>query len=680
MVDDDEADYFQVSHLLKRSQFVDYVLTWAKSYQEGMQALDEGDFDIAIFDYKLGAATGIELLQAAKLYRSDLPVILLTGHDNSEIDFLASKAGAADYLCKNGLTQAQLERSIRYSLRHAETLAALRHSQQQLELFMRQVPCAVCICDPAGRPIFQNELAEQCFEPASLQLGLQGDATPGPRIAVVGGRHWLVSTFPMLDEDGVRLQGFAGTDITERVKSEEELRRTSKLLNGILDSLSVLACRMDAQGNVLEMRGRGMKELGWRESEMVGTNLVEKFPETAAAFQQALNGEPASLVLEATHEGRRLHFEQYLHLDKERGDGVISFAVNVTARVEAEAERNRQARLLNDVIKKMPVILGQLDAEGRVVDVRGEGLTGHGITTTGLLGRKFAEVYPASREAIERALRSGEVNFTLNGPPGENQWQVDFYAAAYNGSGATFFGRDVSERRWLERRLLSATDTEQQRIGADLHDGLGQKLTGLACLATALRQRLATSDPQLAEQSDFIARLSNEAIAESRALARGLCPVELEQSGLISALIELTGQTGMIHGIACQLEAPDAPPACDHLSSVHLYRITQEAINNALRHGGATKIRVSLRSVGNRHRLEIEDNGRGFDLGKQRQLRNNGLRLMEYRATMIGGTLLAESEPGRGTRIICRFETNAQSGFVRRRPEPQIHVPRAASV
>lgn len=666
VVDDDENDFFQVSHLLRRSEFVDYQFHWAKNYQEGLAALQGENFDVALFDYRLGASTGLELLQAVQSHRADLPVILLTGYDNPEIDFLASRAGAADYLCKNGLTRAQLERSIRYSLRHASTLAALRHSQKQLELFMHSVPCAVCICDAAGLPIFQNELAKIHFDPADLTKWMSSRETRPPVLHLKGERHWLVSTFPMTDSHGTALHGFAGTDITTQVLSEQELRRTSSLLNGILTNLSVIAGRLDSEGRVLEMRGRGLAEIGITESDLKGKNLLEQCPATAAGFEKAKRGEKANFVWEIEHDGRMHHFENYLHLDATEGqEGAIMFAVNATARIEAEAERNRQSRLLDGLMRKLPMFVGQIDADGRVTNVQGDRLARYGLSADRLVGAVFGELFPSAHHAVERALAGEEVTFSLRGSTEDGaDWHADFSLSPVDGGAVALLGRDVSERRWLEQQVLTASDAEQQRIGADLHDGLGQKLTGLACLASALRERLKANDPQLAEQASLIARFCNETIAEARALARGLCPVELEQMGLISAIHELASQAETIHGIKCVVRARNASPDCDHLTATHLYRITQEAINNAIRHGHALNLTVSLVSRGNVHRLSIEDDGKGFDREAQRRSRSNGLKLMEYRATMIGGTFSLESTPGEGTRITCVFNTQTAANAV----------------
>jgi signal transduction histidine kinase len=332
-------------------------------------------------------------------------------------------------------------------------------------------------------------------------------------------------------------------------------------------------------------------------------------------------------------------------------------------RVQAEVERRRTAQLLDSIMQSLPVIAGRIDAGGGIVEARGEGLVHAGIDPAKLPGRRFTELYPAATDALREALAGGSATFSLSGRAGDTEWHAEFFLGfdAAQGAGATFFGRDVSARRWLERRLLTVSDDEQQRIGADLHDGLGQQLTGLSCMAAALRDRLKNTSPADAGQAGTIAELANDAIAHSRALARGLCPVQLENAGLVLALEELAVQAHTLHGVECTFELKGPAPQCDHLTALHLYRITQEALTNAVRHGKARHVRVSLGSRGRQHRLDIVDDGQGFPVDAHGRAPGGGLRLMGYRAAVIGGHLMLDSRRGHGTRITCHFSTFANN-------------------
>jgi signal transduction histidine kinase/CheY-like chemotaxis protein len=657
VVEDREDDYRYLAFLLGRNGLGGYELNWASSYAIGQKMLREGGFDVALFDYQLGSGTGLDLLRDAKAFGCEMPIILLTGDDSVEVDQEASQAGAADYLCKTGLNSTELERTIRYAIRQAAMTAALTQSQQQLELFMRSVPCAVCIRDSAGSLLFQNELFSAHFRSDELQ------PPSGPSSAVEAwpyshdGRHWLVNSFGMVSAKGQRLQGFAAVDITDRVSMENELRATTSLLNGILANLPVVAARLAPDGVFLESRGRGLGTIGLSDGELVGRKVSDVVPDSADKVRVALEGGASTFVSEIVHGGRTHYFDNYLRFDAERGHGAIQFAINVTDRVEAEAERNRQAQLLSSLMRRLPVVLGRLDSAGRVLEAQGTGLVQMHRTAESLLGHAFVELFPQSRTAIAGALRGDSVHFFQTEKIEGRELHVEFFVTGDADGGATFFGRDVTERRWLEQQLLTISDAEQQRIGADLHDGLGQQLTGMACLTAALRDRLKKSAPDEVEHADLIARLASESVSQTRALARGLCPVQLEQGSLAGALEDLTYQSQVLHSIRCRFRAEGTPPHCDHLTAIHLYRITQEAIHNATRHGGAKQILVTLVSNGFEHRLTIKDDGRGFDPGKVRVGSGAGLRLMNYRANMIGGTFSAESEPERGTQVSVLFTT-----------------------
>lgn len=357
-------------------------------------------------------------------------------------------------------------------------------------------------------------------------------------------------------------------------------------------------------------------------------------------------------------QGERCWLITSFPLPEDSGCGRTGIAATeITARVQSEEGRQRQGEYLDNLMKNLPVLVGRLDGGGVVVEARGA-LGAGGIRSEFLVGQRFADLFPQCREPLAQALRGGEAGFALHGSCEGREWHADFQVVGQPDGGAVLFGRDVTERRWLERRLLTVTEAEQQRIGADLHDGLGQKLTGLACLATALRDRLSGAE---AAQASLIAALANDATIESRAIARGLCPVQLEQAGgLVAALTDLVENTGLVHGVHCRLRG-DAPEeeTLPHLTAVQLYRIAQEAINNAVRHGRARQIEVTLSSQGRERSLRIEDDGLGFD-GSSPRMRQGGLRIMEYRANLIGGTLLVDAQPGAGTRIHCQFALPAE--------------------
>lgn len=218
---------------------------------------------------------------------------------------------------------------------------------------------------------------------------------------------------------------------------------------------------------------------------------------------------------------------------------------------------------------------------------------------------------------------------------------------------------DITERKHLE--ILEATGREQQRIGQDLHDRVCQLLTGIAFLSKVLEHKLTSKS--LSEESDaaHIVQLVNQAITETRALARGLYPVEMEAEGIISALHELASYTENLYNVSCQFNCATPVQIKDNNIATHLYRIAQEAVTNAIKHGRAAEIIITLATYGDFTTLTVEDNGIGIpqvfpsDGGL-------GLRIMACRASMIGGSFHVARNADKGTRVICSFKSGANKG------------------
>jgi len=221
----------------------------------------------------------------------------------------------------------------------------------------------------------------------------------------------------------------------------------------------------------------------------------------------------------------------------------------------------------------------------------------------------------------------------------------------------TGFVRDISDRKRLEREVLQISDLEQRRIGQDLHDGLCQQLAGIELMSEVLEQNLSRKSKTEAAQAAKIAEGVRAAIGETRMLARGLSPVDVESNGLMSALQELASNTEKLFHVACRFECPQPVLVDDHAAATHLYRIAQEAINNAIKHGKARAIAVRLTAQSNQASLTVTDDGRGFVV-KPEQTSGMGLRIMKYRAGMIGATLEIRRANGRGMLVACMFKSD----------------------
>jgi signal transduction histidine kinase len=214
-------------------------------------------------------------------------------------------------------------------------------------------------------------------------------------------------------------------------------------------------------------------------------------------------------------------------------------------------------------------------------------------------------------------------------------------------------GTDLSERRQLQQEILRISEEEQAHIGHNLHDGVGQTMTGLASLAEMLEGELC-GDQKL--QAMRIRELVQAGIQEVRQISHSMSPMAVKNRGLGGALQLLADTIRINHRLNCNLEVDSAIQLNDMEKETHIYRIAQEAVNNAVRHGNPKNITLSLqRLAGGVCVLKIQDDGIGFKKSKSGESRGIGVRVMDYRANFIGGTLELQSGRRGGASVICRF-------------------------
>ena len=211
--------------------------------------------------------------------------------------------------------------------------------------------------------------------------------------------------------------------------------------------------------------------------------------------------------------------------------------------------------------------------------------------------------------------------------------------------------RDITEQRRLEQEVLRISEHERHRIGQDLHDGLGQMLTGITLINKNIAVSLKEENHPLAADVDEITGLVKEADEYARSLSRNLIPVELDSSGLITALQRLTQNAERLFSIECTLHDVVNIHFDDPTSLTHMYRIVQEATSNAVKHGNASKVAISMETDETKLVVKIADNGTGFaeDWDKQKGL---GVRIMKFRARLIGANFEIENNEMGGATII----------------------------
>ena len=215
------------------------------------------------------------------------------------------------------------------------------------------------------------------------------------------------------------------------------------------------------------------------------------------------------------------------------------------------------------------------------------------------------------------------------------------------------------DHRRLQLEMVEMPQREQQRLGRDLHDGLGQQLTGLGLMARSLAKRLAGAATREREMAEQLATGLEQALTQVRSLSRGLIPVETDARGLVSALEELAARVSEQSGVRIDLQHENPILISDNETATHVYRIVQEAINNAVKHAQADTITLILEADENEAVIEVRDNGQGLP-GDLHQRTGLGLRTMFHRCQLFGGSLDIYTHDEGGTRVRCCFPLHPQ--------------------
>jgi signal transduction histidine kinase len=211
---------------------------------------------------------------------------------------------------------------------------------------------------------------------------------------------------------------------------------------------------------------------------------------------------------------------------------------------------------------------------------------------------------------------------------------------------------EITERRRLEKEILRVSSEEQQRIGQELHDGLGQQLLGLGMMAKGLEKTLEAKSPSEADCARRITRAMVEAQEHVRAIIKGVRPVDVDANGLMAALAELAGSTEKLAEIRCTFACKQPVPIEDNHTATQLFYIAAEAVRNAVKHARAKQVVIGLDSDGDGVKLSVRDDGVGIRVDSD-QAAGMGLRIMRHRTGVLGARLEIESVDEGGTLVTC---------------------------
>jgi PAS domain S-box-containing protein len=474
-------------------------------------------------------------------------------------------------------------------------------------------------------------------------------------------------------------------------KSTQEKWADSGIFTSIVDSCDDAIVCKDMTGRVFVWNRAAERLFGYRESEIIGQPVTKLFPPDRIFEERR--------IMRALRHGHRVEPYQTVRIRKDGRPidlsvsvspihgpggaivGACKVARDIAPQVQAESALRRSEQLMRAVLDTAADAIITIDDRGIIRSANAATERMFGYAAAELVGQNVNRLMPEPfatqhDQYVRRYIRTGQARII----------GVGREVTGLRKDGSTFpmhlsvsqvrladrrlftgIVHDLTERQRLELQIMETAANEQRRIGQDLHDGLCQDLIGIAFGINAMAQKLP---PESRPSLSALAASVRDAAGQARLLAHGLNPVDLKAGGLPVALENLAQKISHAFGVDCSFE-------WDHLATVrrdaacnHLYRIAQEAVTNAIRHGKASRIDIRLAKRNGALTLSISDHGKGMPQSLIDTVRQGlavsrppngspvgmGLRTMQYRACVVGGTLDVTQRKGGGTTLTCTLQ------------------------
>jgi PAS domain S-box-containing protein len=641
LVEDNPGDAFLLREELKNVATPLLELIHVELLGDAIDRLNQEHFDVVLLDLSLPDSIGLDGLLAIQTRNSAVPIIVLTGLEDDELAAKAVRQGAQDYLIKGHADSNLLVRAMRYAIERKRSIEELRKLNRCLKVLSASNHALIRANEETE---FLNSICTILVEQGGYPLAWVGYAqndlhkTVRP-IAVAGGDSSFLEKAWITWDDSPTGRDATGTAIrTGKYQISKDIAQDPALAP-------------------------------WREeSRLLGFSSMISLP-------LILNDQVIGNLTILTTKTNAFDSEE-INLLLELADD-LAYGIQ-TLRTRAESRRANKAlhetnALLEKVFASCHLLIAYMDRDFNFIRVNATYASADGHESEFYIGKNHFDLFPneENEQIFKRVVETGEPYYAFEKPfeyarnpeRGISYWDWSLLPVkepddAVSGLVLSLF--NVSKRKRLEREILEISRREQRRIGQDLHDVLGQNLTGLAFLAKVLERKLSEKSLPETVEASKIAKLGNQAVNQTRALARGLCPVDIKADGLMNALQDFAFNLENLFGVTCHFQCKTPIFIHDNAVATHLYHIAQEAVNNAIKHGKADHVAIRLSVIDDHVSLTIHDNGTGLP----EHLNANqgmGLHIMDYRARMIGASFNIRKASTRGTIVSCSFRNPNQN-------------------
>jgi PAS domain S-box-containing protein len=672
LVEDSENDSILLRLELERAGYQP-VCHRVQDAETMREALERQSWDLVIADYVMPRFNGLAALALTKEFGLDLPFIVVSGHIAEDTAVAAMKAGAHDYVMKDNL--ARLGPAVTRELGEAEVRRERRRSEDRLkaESSFRQaiensVPSGITVVDLDGRQTYVNPAF--CSMVGWMESELVGAHPPflywpeNQREVITGALARVVSEGSPASGLELRFQRRSG-ELLDVLLQITPLKDLFGNVSGWVSSVSNISERKRAEvrlaaehaitriltnANSLEEAAPGIVQVLLDALEMdVGTLWVVNGKQSRLEPMVTKLRQPSTRLTEFLEEQQKQSLPIGAGIPgKVWTEGRALWISELKEELQSvKLDLGVKAGLLSGIA--FPIQSGGTPVG--VIEFLSIRRLNHDETLVNMMTAIGSEIGQfIQRRTAEDALR--RANDELEIRVQKRTLDLKLANAKLHSS--------IAQRKRLEHELLEITEKERRRIGLDLHDDLGQRLSGVALMTKGLEIKLEREKNCLAKDAANVHQLVQEAMNHASGLARDLTTLDLKGSDLSDALGSLALQAKDLFDIVCIFTSEDVVPALEPSVVGQVYKIAQEAVTNAIKHGKAKKVGIQLAAKPEGVVLTVENNGRPFpDLNSQAT--GMGLKIMNYRASLIGASLQVTSLGSKGTRVVCTIPADGKN-------------------